>query len=504
MRLMSHTMAVAIASVQFASAQTIVEQKIMASDGEPGEWFGSAVALEESTIVVGARQDNDNGPGSGSAYVFVKDSTGWIEQAKLIASDGSDDERFGRSVSLSGDYAIAGAYRDNNDAGSAYIYKRNGTTWTEQVKITASDGIAGDYFGLAVGLSGDYAVIGAFGDDVAGDSSGSAYIFVRSDTTWVEQAKLIPSDGFIDDRFGRSVAISGDYAIVGAYGDDVGGGASGSAYVFERSGTVWSEVRKLTASDGTSGAHFGLAVAISGDYLLVGAHSAGADSSGAAYVFKRDSVLGWVETAKLTASDPGAGNEFGISVGITPGFAMIGAWLDTVNGDSSGSAYIFAETGSTWTEYVKIVPSDGRNRDQFGRDVAISTTDAVAGALLSDGMVSRAGAAYIYKDILLAVEDGGQPAVPSAFDLNQNYPNPFNPSTVITYGLRNNTHVELTVHDLLGRKVRTLVNDNQGAGEHEVIWNGTNGSGESVAGGVYLYRLNAGSTIQTRKMVLLK
>jgi len=489
--------------VHVAAAQTIVEQKIHAADGQPGEWFGSAVALEESTAVVGARQDDANGPGSGSAYVFIKDASGWVEQQKLIASDGSDDERFGRSVSLSGDYALIGAYRDNLDAGSAYVFMRSGVTWAQQAKLVASDGASGDYFGLAVGLSGDYAVVGAWGDNVAGDSSGSAYIFVRTGTVWIQQAKLEASDGFADDRFGRSVAISGDYAVVGAYGDDDGGGAAGSVYVFERTGPFWNETAKLTASDGMGGAHFGLAVAISGDYILVGAHTAGTDSSGAAYVFKRDTT-GWSETAKLTASDAGTGTEFGISVGITPGFAMIGSWLDTVNGDSSGSAYIFAETGTTWSEYVKIVPSDGRSRDQFGRDVAISTTDAIAGALLADGATSNAGAAYVYKDVLLDVEPTARPAIPEAFDLSQNYPNPFNPATIIRFVLHKTAEVELTVHDILGKKVRTLLHRDQSAGEHAVTWDGTNDKGESVAGAMYVYRLRTGSSIQTRKMMLLK
>ncbi|MCX7029385.1 MAG: FG-GAP repeat protein, partial [Spirochaetes bacterium] len=150
--------------------------------------------------------------------------TDWIQQDKLMASDGAGGEEFGNSVSISGDYAIVGACYDNDQgtsSGSAYIFVRNGTDWTEQDKLLPSDGAAYDFFGYSVCISGDYAIVGAFWefwDDDPG--SGSAYIFVRSGTSWTEHAKLTPSDGVTGDCFGRSVCLSGDYAIVGAVQDD--------------------------------------------------------------------------------------------------------------------------------------------------------------------------------------------------------------------------------------------------------------------------------------------
>ena len=188
------------------------------------------------TAVVGAEGDDDNGAYSGSAYVFVRSGSVWTEEAKLTASDGAAVDYFGVSVSVSGDTAVVGAWSGDGivaDSGSAYVFVRSGTTWSEQAELTASDGAADDWFGFAVSVSGDTAVVGADYDDDNGMNSGSAYVFVRSGTTWTEQAKLTASDGAATDVFGRSVSVSGDAAVLGARLDDDNGTDSGSAYVFD-------------------------------------------------------------------------------------------------------------------------------------------------------------------------------------------------------------------------------------------------------------------------------
>ena len=156
------------------------EVKITASDGAADDWFGGSVAISGDYAVVGAYDDDDAGHDSGSAYIFKRDGTAWTEQAKITASDGATTDRFGGSVAISGDYAVVGAYGDydaDSYSGSAYIFKRDGTAWTQEAKITANDGAAYDYFGLSVAISGDCAVVGANGDDDAGLYSGSAYIY---------------------------------------------------------------------------------------------------------------------------------------------------------------------------------------------------------------------------------------------------------------------------------------------------------------------------------------
>ena len=245
--------------------------------------------------MIGAPQDDDNGYSSGSAYIFERDGLGhWNEVQKLTASDGAEGDWFGRSVSISGDYAVIGArYDDDNGSfsGSAYVFERDGAgNWLEVQKLTASDGNPYDKFGLSVSISGDYAVIGAYLDDDNGSSSGSAYVFERDGAgNWSERAKLTASDGAASDSFGYSVSISGEYAVIGARYDDDNGSFSGSAYVFERGEFGnWSETGKLTACDGEEQDRFGYSVSISGDDALIGAwgDDDNGSSSGSAYVYK--------------------------------------------------------------------------------------------------------------------------------------------------------------------------------------------------------------------------
>jgi hypothetical protein len=267
------------------------EAKLTAGDAASDDQFGAAVGISGETAVVGAPVDDTAaGPNAGSAYVFVRSGTSWSQQAKLTASDAAVFDLFGRALAVSGDTVVIGAPSDDTDAGreagSAYVFVRSGTSWSQQSKLTASDAAASDTFGLSVAVSGDMAVVGAISDDTdAGPDAGSAYVFARSGTGWSQQAKLTASDAAVFDLFGRAVAVSGDTAVVGAqFGDTV----AGSAYVFARSGTNWSQQAKLTASDAAAFDFFGAAVAISGDTVVVGAladDTAAGSNAGSAYVF---------------------------------------------------------------------------------------------------------------------------------------------------------------------------------------------------------------------------
>ncbi|XYH97831.1 hypothetical protein ACMHYB_60445 [Sorangium sp. So ce1128] len=338
---------------------------------------------------------------AGAVYPVEIDPLIWAQQAKLTASDGAAEDLFGSSVAVSGDgsTAVVGAPGDNVGSnpgqGSAYVFVRSGTTWTEQAKLTASDGAASDLFGSSVAVSGDgsTAVVGASLDDVGGNpNQGSAYVFVRSGTTWTEQAKLTASDGAAEDLFGSSVAVSGDgsTAVVGARLDDVGGNENqGSAYVFVRSGTTWTEQAKLTASDGAAGDRLGVSVAVSGDgsTAVVGAFLddvGGNPLQGSAYVFVRSGTT-WTGQAKLTASDGAAFDQLGVSVAVSGdgSTAVVGAPGDDVAGnENQGSAYVFVRSGTTWTEQAKLTASDGAAFDNSGRSVAVSGdgSTAVVGA----------------------------------------------------------------------------------------------------------------------------
>jgi hypothetical protein len=377
--------------------------KLLASDAAAGDQFGHSVSVSGAFAIVGAQADDDNGSLSGSAYIFYYNGTSWSEQAKLLAADGAADDVFGFSASISGDYAIVGAWADDdngNMSGSAYIFYYNGTSWSQQAKLLASDGAYGDYFGYSVSVSGDYAIVGAYADDDNGDHSGSAYIFKRSGTTWSEQAKLLASDGAVSDWFGRSVSISGACAIVGAWGDDDNGTASGSAYIFQRSGTSWSQQAKLTAADGAAGDWFGQSVSISGDYATVGAQlddDSGSDS-GSAYIFYYNGTS-WIQQAKLLAADGAAGDYFGYSVSISGDYVIVGACYDDDNGASSGSAYMFKRSGTSWSQQAKLTASDGALGDGFGKSVSVSGVCAVAGAYANNDNGSDSGSAYMYRGL---------------------------------------------------------------------------------------------------------
>jgi hypothetical protein len=265
----------------------------LASDGVNEASFGNSLAIEDTTVLIGASGDDDNGIHSGSVYVFTRDGSGsWTQQAKLTAGDGAPYDYFGNALGIDGDTAVIGAMGDDYNempSGSAYVFTRDGGgSWSQQAKLTASDGAAEDWFGLSVTVNGDTALIGAPFDDDNGSFSGSAYVFTRDGGSWSEQAKLTASDGAPYDYFGTAVAVEGPTAVIGSYGDDSN---TGSAYVFSYDGSGgWTEQVKLAASDGAPYDLLGIAVALDSDTVVVGApfdDDNGADS-GSAYVFHVD------------------------------------------------------------------------------------------------------------------------------------------------------------------------------------------------------------------------
>jgi uncharacterized repeat protein (TIGR01451 family) len=267
-----------------------------------------------------------------------------------------------------------------------------GQTLNEFQKIFASDSTAGDIYGSAVAIDGNLLIIGAFGDDDNGTNSGSAYIYEFNGTSWIETAKLLPSDGEPNDEFGKEVSINGNRVIIASPGDDDNANGAGSAYIYEFNGIVWSET-KLLASDGVTGDNFGKSVSITGDRAIIGADGADPSNEGAAYIFEFNGT-NWVETAILTASDGASNDRFGLSVSIFGDKAIIGTIDDDDNGLNSGSCYIFEFNGLNWLQTSKLLASDGVPSHYFGYSVTINDTKAVVGAKWDN---DHAGAAYVYE-----------------------------------------------------------------------------------------------------------
>ncbi|UCG33990.1 MAG: FG-GAP repeat protein, partial [Phycisphaerales bacterium] len=197
--------------------------------------FGGSVAVSGDVAVIGARGDDDNGTNSGSAYVFRMVGSTWVQEQKLLADDGDALDYFGGSVAVSGDVALVGAHGDDDNgshSGSAYVFLYNGSGWVQQQKLLANDGTSDDRFGASVAVSSQLAVIGAFWDDDNGHASGSAYVFRNIGSSWFQDQKLLADDGELGDQFGYAAAVSGAVAVIGAYLDDDNGSQSGSAYVF--------------------------------------------------------------------------------------------------------------------------------------------------------------------------------------------------------------------------------------------------------------------------------
>jgi len=343
-------------------------------------------------------------PDDDAAYVFEYDGSNWSRVAKLTPNGGTIfNIYFGYSVAISGDTVVVGAPLDLYFVGAAYVFKREGGTWNEvpETKLTASDLMPYSFalFGYSLAFEGGTLLVGV-------PNVNTTYVYSPEEAKWPEEeTRLTASDAESGDRFGWAVAISGARAVVGAPRDE---STVGSAYVFDFDGAGWLETAKLTASDKADYDDFGFSVAIHQDTVVVGAHK---DSSilkppaaiyGAAYVFEFDGES-WLEEAKLTASEPEDYDQFGYSVAIRESTLLVGAPVDPDNNEEfkPGAAYVFETDGKIWSEKLKLTASEANDppeKDQFGFSAAINGTNLVVGAILADAETQDAGAAYVFVD----------------------------------------------------------------------------------------------------------
>jgi len=591
-----------IVSLSVAQAQVLETQRLISDDVAAEDYFGSAVAVSGDYAIIGACYDDENGENSGSAYIFYNNSGTWEQYQKITASDGQTNDFFAITVTISGNYVFATSLlgSSNSYAGKVYVFFNDEGTWIETAILIASDGEAYDFFGTSMSISDDYAIISAYGDDDSGSESGSAYIFHNNEGTWIETTKLTASNGNENDRFGISVGISNDYAIIGADGSANNSGAnSGTAYIFYNNLENWEQTQQIESLDAVLGDQFGGSVSISGEYTAIGAEYKSDDGtwSGAAYVFRNNSGT-WEQNIKLTASDAGAQKHFGSSINISDDTLIVGS-----DGNISftpyiaGSAYIFKNILESWQEMAVLQASDIANRDQFGYVVDFSDDFAFVGSPRSDTNYEDAGAVYVYhfpfvnnppianagedqivEEGTIVQLDGSNSFDPDGDELTflwsappeielsnpfiinptfiapdveedtayiltlvvsdsllnsdpdeveitvlwngvdtddntilnntallSNYPNPFNPITTIMFSIQNDSNIELSIYNIKGQKVKSLVKESYESGNHSIIWNGDNESGEKVSSGFYFYQLNInGNTESVNKCLLLK
>ncbi len=340
------------------TSQWIEEQKLTATEPVEQSDFGIYTAVnpvDPNLVIVGAWRDGENGYTAGSAYIFRFDpeTSFWVQEQKLLASDGTNFDRFGSAVSIWGDVAMVGSWLDDDpvpDTGSVYVfqYDPDSGIWNEVQKLIP-DEIG--RFGRSVSLQGDTALIGTCCDLEMGFQAGAAYVY-RFDPDgsgqWIQEQKLVASDGDDNDIFGWSVSLNGDVALIGAYADEVGPlSGAGSAYVFRFNGSQWVQEQKLTASDPASENWFGWSVSLQGDLAVIGAplDDDYANASGSGYVFTFDGKQ-WNETAKLRYEQVQDVHTFGISVATDGEHVIVGANFTTVDGDAeAGAAYIYGGLG---------------------------------------------------------------------------------------------------------------------------------------------------------------
>ena len=466
------------------AASIAPEAYLKASNPDAGDNFGRSVAVSGDTVAVAAFNENSSSTGvngnaadnsasqAGAVYVFVRSGSTWTQQAYLKASNTGAGDGFGESIAISGDTIVvtapfeasnaAGVNGNSGDnsassAGAAYVFVRAGGVWSQQAYLKASNPGASDRFGESVAISGDTIVVGSTGEDssssgVNGDGgnnalvdSGAAYVFVRNGGAWSQQAYLKASNPGASDSFGGAVGISGDTIVVGANAErssttGVNGGTNdsafqaGAAYVFTRAGGSWTQQAFLKASNTDSGDRFGPENAVSGDTVVVGANGEdsattgvggnqadnSAPGSGAAYVFVRSGGL-WTQQAYLKASNTGAGDNFGFPVALDGDLLGVGAVAEDsaatgIDGNAAdntasdaGAAYLFSRTGGSWAPRAYLKASNTDSGDGFG-PVNVSGRTVVTGAAFedsnatgvdSDGANNSAGssgAAYVFVD----------------------------------------------------------------------------------------------------------
>ncbi len=395
--------ALSVATPAMAQCPELDGVRLVASDGAGLDGFGIAVDVSGGTVLVGTRLGDGIVADAGAAYVFGHDGTQWTERTKLVANDGASLDFFGSAVAIDGEVAVVGAPYDDDlgpDSGAVYVFRRVGGVWLQEQKLAASDGGPSGIFGSTVAVSDGVVFVGAPNDSSTRIGAGAAYVFRYVGKRWLEEAKLVSTAVSDYDQFGADLDASGPVVIVGAPAKDVGGRInSGAVSVFRYDGSAWLLERELAASDAGNSHGFGRKVAIDGDDVLVGAPSADgvAPDTGAAYYYRYSSG-NWFEIERIAPSDSAGGDYFGFDLDLHAGLAMIGSGTPINDVERGGAAYVFQLAGSSWIEGRKYQLANPSGLDGFGSALAVDGPLAIAGAPGDDvGSGQDAGSATVIR-----------------------------------------------------------------------------------------------------------
>lgn len=334
-------------------------------------------------------------------FLVMLSCQSFAEQFKLIAEDGVADDQFGYSVAIDGTTALVGAlnadFKNQLDAGAAYLYSLHDGGWQLETKLSANPANAGDTLGGNVALKRNFAILGASRRDTNGENSGAAFAFEKDEGGWSQKQVLSAYDASAGDAFGQSIALTEDFLVIGAPHSDAPKEDSGAVYVYRREGDRWTFQVKLTARDGAEGDLFGISVAIDSDTILVGA-DLNDEKAGAVYAFAFDGDK-WNQQAKLMADDGADTDIFGVRVALFGDTALISARRDDIEGVGvdAGSAYIFERSQGLWKQKQKLVAPDAAADDRFARGVALNAETALITAMHHDANGNNAGAVYVFK-----------------------------------------------------------------------------------------------------------
>lgn len=463
-------------------------------------YFGYSVSLsaDGNTAIVGGIGDNTN---AGAAWIYTRVTGGaWNFVTKLVGTGAIGNASQGISVAISadGNTAIVGGIGDNTNKGAVWIFTKVGGVWSQQgSKLVGTGAIGNAHQGVSVCLSadGNMAIVGGYRDNT---NEGAVWVFTRSGNVWTQEGNKITATGDIGlPRFGISVDLStdGNTLIVGGHQDNADAGA---AWIYIRNGNSWQYQTKLTGIGAIGNARFGRSVSISadGNTAIIGGYEDNA-SAGAVWVFVRNGITWTQQGDKLvgTGATGSASQGFSISLSDDGNTAVIGGIDDNA---FAGATWVFVRNDTVWSQSGnKLIGSDAVGNANQGGAVAISSD---GNTLIVGGIADNAnlGAAWIFIPGTNSVQQTSN-ETPSNFLLEQNYPNPFNPSTVIRYQLPISGDVTLKVYDLLGNEVATLVNEYLPTGSYEVEFNASD-----LSNGIYFYKLQSGSFVETKKMILLK